>query len=82
LSPPVLPDWLNPRLVCFVEGEVTVFFPAKEGFVMDPHFNEYLAAVAGMHELYGEPACESGTEFHEEQAESVVAEAMPTVAVA
>jgi len=21
---------------------------------MDPHFNEYLAAVAGMHECYGE----------------------------
>jgi hypothetical protein len=30
---------------------------------MDPHFNEYLAAVAGMHDIYGELPCE-GTEFH------------------
>ena len=34
---------------------------------MDPHFNEYLAAVAGMHDLYGEPPCEGRSEFHEDQ---------------
>jgi hypothetical protein len=31
---------------------------------MDAHFNEYLAAVAGMHELVGEPVDETPTEFH------------------
>lgn len=25
---------------------------------MDAHFNEYLAAVAGMQDLYGESACD------------------------
>jgi hypothetical protein len=39
---------------------------------MDPHFAEYLAAVAGMHDTYGEPPCEGCSEFHEE---SVAAEA-------
>jgi hypothetical protein len=39
---------------------------AKEGFTMDPHFNEYLAAVAGMAELYGEPCPDTGSEFHED----------------
>lgn len=33
---------------------------------MDPHFNEYLAAVVGMGELYGEPCPETGSEFHDE----------------
>lgn len=28
-------------------------FPTTEGFIMDAHFNEYLAAVAGMAEVYG-----------------------------
>jgi hypothetical protein len=36
---------------------------------MDPHFAEYLAAVAGMHDTYGEPPCEGTSEFHEEQRE-------------
>ncbi len=31
---------------------------------MDPHFNEYLAAIAGMHDTYGEPVCDGATEFH------------------
>lgn len=31
---------------------------------MDPHFNEYLAAIAGMHELYGERPEDHPTEFH------------------
>jgi hypothetical protein len=41
-------------------------FDTKEGLAMDPHFNEYLAAVAGMSELYGEGCPETGSEFHEE----------------
>jgi len=37
---------------------------------MDPHFNEYLAAVAGMHDLYGEPPCEGCSEFHADATEA------------
>ena len=32
---------------------------------MDPHFNEYLAAIAGMHDVYGEKPEDHPTEFHE-----------------
>lgn len=32
---------------------------------MDSHFNEYLAAVAGMQEVYGHPADDHPTDFHE-----------------
>ena len=32
---------------------------------MDPHFAEYLAAVAGMHDVYGELPCDGTSEFHE-----------------
>lgn len=32
---------------------------------MDPHFSEYLAAVAGMHDLYGEAGDDRPTDFHE-----------------
>lgn len=32
---------------------------------MDPHFPEYIAAVAGMHDLYGEAGDDRPTEFHE-----------------
>jgi hypothetical protein len=32
---------------------------------MDPHFNEYLAAIAGMHDIYGEAPDDTPTEFHE-----------------
>ena len=42
---------------------------------MDPHFNEYLAAVAGMREIYGEAGDETPTDF--QQAEAIaVAEAV------
>jgi len=44
---------------------------------MDPHFAEYLAAVAGMHDVYGEPPCDGTSEFHEGQA---VEPAVPTAA--
>lgn len=46
---------------------------------MDPHFNEYLAAVAGMHDLYGELPCDSVTEFH---VESLAVETVGEEAVA
>lgn len=32
---------------------------------MDAHFNEYLAAVAGMHDLYGERGDDHPTDFHD-----------------
>ena len=32
---------------------------------MDPHFNEYLAAIAGMHDVYGEKPEDHPSEFHE-----------------
>jgi hypothetical protein len=41
---------------------------------MDPHFNEYLAAIAGMTDLYGGPACDATSEFHEPQAEATAVE--------
>lgn len=45
---------------------------------MDAHFNEYLAAVAGMQDLYGHPADDHPTEFHEEVVPSA-AEVTPVV---
>jgi len=33
---------------------------------MDPHFHEYLAAIAGMNEIYGERPEDHPTEFHED----------------
>lgn len=47
---------------------------------MDPHFHEYMAAIAGMHDIYGDHPEEHPTEFHEDRA-SVVAEE-PAVAAA
>ena len=41
---------------------------------MDPHFNEYLAAVAGMHDVYGEPPCEGTSEFHDSLGTALAAE--------
>jgi hypothetical protein len=35
---------------------------------MDPHFHEYLAAIAGMHEIYGERPEDHPTEFHDDHA--------------
>ena len=42
---------------------------------MDAHFQEYLAAVAGMQEFYGERGDEHPSEFHEEPANAVAAPA-------
>lgn len=33
---------------------------------MDPHFDEYRAAVAGMQDLYGERGDDHATEFHDD----------------
>jgi hypothetical protein len=41
---------------------------------MDAHFNEYLAAVAGMQDLYGHPAEDHPTEFHDDAAVTPVAD--------
>lgn len=38
---------------------------------MDPHFNEYLAAVAGMREIYGEVSDEMPTEFQQAEVTAV-----------
>lgn len=35
---------------------------------MDAHFNEYLAAVVGMQELYGERCDDHPSEFHDDGA--------------
>lgn len=39
---------------------------------MDSHFHEYLAAIAGMCEIYGEPPEDHPTEFHEDHTTSPV----------
>jgi hypothetical protein len=44
---------------------------------MDAHFNEYLAAVAGMQELYGDRGEDHPTEFHDD---CVAADAIVTAA--
>jgi hypothetical protein len=41
---------------------------------MDPHFTEYLAAVAGMHDTYGEPHCDGTSEFHDEPGATAASE--------
>ena len=40
---------------------------------MDAHFNEYLAAVAGMQDLYGHAAEDHPTEFHDDVTPPAVA---------
>jgi hypothetical protein len=47
---------------------------------MDPHFAEYLAAVAGMHDTYGDPPCDGTSEFHEEQGEAAAEPVVPAAA--
>ena len=47
---------------------------------MDPHFHEYQAAIAGMHDVYGDRPDEHPTEFHEDHAS--VVPAAPQVPVA
>jgi hypothetical protein len=49
---------------------------------MDPHFAEYLAAVAGMHDTYGDPPCDGTSEFHETHGETNPAEPVVVPAAA
>jgi hypothetical protein len=49
---------------------------------MDPHFNEYLAAIAGMHEIYGDRPEDRPTDFHADHADAIVEEQAVTVAAA
>ncbi|MFN9369552.1 MAG: hypothetical protein ACK6CT_12445 [Planctomycetia bacterium] len=34
---------------------------------MDPHFNEYRGAIAGMDDLYGDRPDDQPTEFHDDR---------------
>jgi len=47
---------------------------------MDAHFTEYLAAVAGMQDLYGHPAEDHPTEFHDEVTPSAALAGVPPAA--
>lgn len=49
---------------------------------MDPHFNEYLAAIAGMHDIYGDRPEEHPTDFHVGSASAGVEQAAVPVAAA
>lgn len=49
---------------------------------MDPHFNEYLAAIAGMHEIYGDRPEDHPTDFHADDACVVGEKPAATVAAA
>ena len=71
---PRTPGRQNQPPASYVSGQVPVSPQAKEGFTMDPHFAEYLAAVAGMHDTYGDPPCDGTSEFHETHGETTPAE--------
>jgi hypothetical protein len=45
---------------------------------MDPHFSEYLAAIAGMHDIYGEAPDDRPTEFHEVSEPIAIGQMAPT----
>jgi hypothetical protein len=54
----------------------------KEGLIMDPHFHEYLAAVAGMHDVYGGPLDEGPSDFHGDEPVEGLAEQHESLATA
>jgi len=43
---------------------------------MDAHFHEYLAAIAGMHDIYGDAGDDHLSEFHESGAVPAAAAAV------
>ncbi len=49
---------------------------------MDPHFNEYLAAIAGMHDIYGDHPDDHPSDFHEDHADVATDPATVTVVAA
>jgi hypothetical protein len=65
------------RTVC---GDASYIPSTKEGFIMDAHFHEYLAAIAGMHDIYGDVGDDHPSEFHE-PSESCAADAVPAAVV-
>ena len=46
---------------------------------MDAHFHEYLAAIAGMHDIYGDVGDDHPSEFHE-PSECCAADTLPAAA--
>ena len=46
---------------------------------MDAHFHEYLAAIAGMHDIYGDAGDDHPSEFHQ-PSECCAAGAVPAAA--
>ena len=48
---------------------------------MDAHFHEYLAAIAGMHDIYGDAGDDHPSEFHQPSEFSVAATVPAAVAV-
>ena len=46
---------------------------------MDAHFHEYLAAIAGMHDIYGDAGDDHPSEFHQ-SSECCAAGAVPAAA--
>lgn len=48
---------------------------------MDAHFHEYLAAIAGMNDIYGDVGDDHPSEFHE-PSECCAADAVPAAVVA
>lgn len=46
---------------------------------MDPHFDEYRAAIAGMHAVYGDRPDEHPNEFHDDHV-GVATEQPPVIA--
>lgn len=49
---------------------------------MDSHFNEYLAAIAGMHDIYGDRPEDHPADFCENHASMVTEEPVGFVAAA
>jgi len=47
---------------------------------MDPHFNEYLAAITGLHDVYGERPDDRPTEFHADADVGAVEQAVTATA--
>jgi hypothetical protein len=61
-------------------GSNASYIPStKEGFIMDAHFHEYLAAIAGMHDIYGDVGDDHPSEFHE-PSECCAADTVPAAA--
>jgi hypothetical protein len=45
---------------------------AQEAAIMDAHFREYLAAVGGMQDLYGERGDDHPTDFHDDTVPAIL----------